>query len=554
MPAGLREGQQFQAAVPGSGRVMLRVPPGKRGGDVITVAIGGGAVAEVSEFKSCARTHVVQHHVSDLMAAAEVFHMADDDPTDDVDEKAIVLIPHDACGIFCPRLCFSVPSGMWILKQHCGADVGAELPGFKMAWWGWDRISHVVTRSTVSYSTPVKQCPTADNVRVEIDVSLNFQIGPTMKDARRFVYTLGAARFDELLGAEIEEAVREMVYEVKALRIHDLREEFADGMLRGLNRTMRKFGVEMKNVKITGVKVSRRDLRALQRCALCALRGAQPAPRARALATCSAPAIRASARARSPASYPPRPRPRCVASFLIDPPSFLPPFLPPFFPPQLPASLETALQSKTQFKSQMDEAATKQTLRMIQLNDDYDKRIQNTLRQNARGVQDLHAAQNLSLTDRQREEAKANSHAEVAITNTRGAAIVAKTKATGQKQIALAEALEAANALVERVKADKDARVVGVNQEYSSAVTRAVGGLVVAKAQAQEIDADAGAEAEASVRLAVSRDHEVQELRIAALRRIAKSAKVVVGGATGEGLLAQIAPGSVADLSAGAAS
>lgn len=46
----------------------------------------------------------------------------------------------------------------------------------------------------------------------------------------------------------------------------------------------------------------------------------------------------------------------------------------------------------------MDEAATKQTLRMIQLNDDYDKRIQNTLRQNARGVQDLHAAQQLSLT------------------------------------------------------------------------------------------------------------------------------------------------------------
>ena len=252
---------------------------------------------------------------------------------------------------------------------------------------------------------------------------------------------------------------------------------------------------------------------------------------------------------------------------------------------------------------------------MIQLNDDYDKRIQNTLRQNARGVQDLHAAQQLGLTgtlanpflksfflasllsrewenrdyrptyttfranrahssyltrspvtssltwcadiiptDRQREEATMHSQAEVAITNTRGAAVVAKTKATGQKQIALAKALEARNALVERVKADKDARVVGVNQEYTSAVTRAVAGLAVAKAKAQEIDADADAEAEASVRLAVSRDHEVQELRIAALRRIAKSAKVVVGGATGEGLLAQIAPGSVTDLSADAAS
>ena len=465
VPQGLRSGQSFQAQVPGSGLVTLRVPAGKKGGDVIDVSVG----PQIEPFKSCLRTHVVQRSISNLMAASEVFHQADDDPTDDIDDKAIVLIPEDPCGLACPRFCFSVPSGMWILKQHCGRDVGLELPGFKLAWWGWDKISHVVTRSTVSYSTPVKQCPTADNVRVEIDVSLNFQIGPTIKDARRFVYELGAARFDELLGAEIEEAVREMVFQVKALRIHDLREEFADGMLRGLNRTMRKFGVEMKNVKITGVK--------------------------------------------------------------------------------LPESLERALQSKTQFKSQMDEAATKQTLRMIQLNDDYDKKIQNTLRQNMRGVQDLIAAQSIALTDREREMAKQSSAMDVAIVNSRGSMTVAVTKADGQKAISEAQALESANALVERVKADKNSRVVAVDQEFSSAVTRAKAQLAVAQGAAAEIDADADAEAEASVRLAVIRNHEVKELRIAALRRISASAKVIVGGASGEGLLAQIAPGSHADLS-----
>jgi len=164
-------------------------------------------------------------------------------------------------------------------------------------------------------------------------------------------------------------------------------------------------------------------------------------------------------------------------------------------------------------------------------------------------VQDLIAAQSIALTDREREMAKQSSAMDVAIVNSRGSMTVAVTKADGQKAISEAQALESANALVERVKADKNSRVVAVDQEFSSAVTRAKAQLAVAQGAAAEIDADADAEAEASVRLAVIRNHEVKELRIAALRRISASAKVIVGGASGEGLLAQIAPGSHADLS-----
>ena len=50
-------------------------------------------------------------------------------------------------------------------------------------------------------------------------------------EAKKFVYSLGASRLDELLSSQTEEAIRALVYGVPAMRVHDLREEFAIGML-----------------------------------------------------------------------------------------------------------------------------------------------------------------------------------------------------------------------------------------------------------------------------------------------------------------------------------
>lgn len=66
---------------------------------------------------------------------------------------------------------------------------------------------------------------------VNVDLSLTFKIGPDTEAARKFVYRLGAHRFDELLSAEAEEAIRGLVYSVTHDKVNDLREEFAVGML-----------------------------------------------------------------------------------------------------------------------------------------------------------------------------------------------------------------------------------------------------------------------------------------------------------------------------------
>ena len=90
---------------------------------------------------------------------------------------------------------------------------------------------------------------------VNVDLSLTFRIGPDTEAAQNFVYKLGAHRFDELMSAETEEAIRGLVYSVTHDKVNDLREEFAVGMLSTLNSKVKMYGVQIMNVKITDVKL-----------------------------------------------------------------------------------------------------------------------------------------------------------------------------------------------------------------------------------------------------------------------------------------------------------
>jgi len=68
---------------------------------------------------------------------------------------------------------------------------------------------------------------------------------------------LGAYRLDELLSAETEEAIRALVYSVTHDKVDDLREEFAQGMLKTLNSKINRYGVRIFHVKITDVILPR---------------------------------------------------------------------------------------------------------------------------------------------------------------------------------------------------------------------------------------------------------------------------------------------------------
>ena len=158
----------------------------------------------------------------------------------------LVLVPRQNCCCYC---CLNIPSGVFVLWQRWSAHMGLHPPGLIVCWPAWNHVSHVVSRATKTYNAPVQNCPTADNVMVSVDVSISFQV----QDAEKFVYLLGAHRLDEFLSAHTDEAIRGLVYEVASSRVLDLREEFAFGMLSGLNTKVNPYGIAILNVKITNV-------------------------------------------------------------------------------------------------------------------------------------------------------------------------------------------------------------------------------------------------------------------------------------------------------------
>jgi regulator of protease activity HflC (stomatin/prohibitin superfamily) len=124
---------------------------------------------------------------------------------------------------------YSIPSGYHILYQEWGAHKGDLEPGLKMWWPAWFHITHIVTKGTLTYNAPTRQCPTADNIMVNVDLSLTFSIGPDAESVKDFCYLLGPARMDEYMSSQTEEAIRGLVFSVTHDQVNDLREEFAQG-------------------------------------------------------------------------------------------------------------------------------------------------------------------------------------------------------------------------------------------------------------------------------------------------------------------------------------
>lgn len=205
-------------------------------------------------FQGFTHSKLVQRSISNPANADREFAQitSSRDMEGDVVNIPIVLVPRTP---YMFHFYLNIPSGPFVLWQKWHKDMGQLSPGVIWVWPSWYRVSHIVTRATITYNAPARNCPTADNVMVNVDLSLTFRVGPDAESARLFVYRLGAHRFDELLSAEAEESIRGLVYGVTHDRVNDLREEFALGMLATLNSKVAPYGVQIMNVKITDVKL-----------------------------------------------------------------------------------------------------------------------------------------------------------------------------------------------------------------------------------------------------------------------------------------------------------
>jgi len=196
------------------------------------------------------KTQLVQKRIGDPASALVEFQRGGENVV------PLVLVPDDRC---CCSCLLTVPSGPYCIMHRFGKEVHEKelAPAGLQCALACNRIAYCVTQQACTYNAPVKSCPTADNVMVDCDLTLIFRIGPNPIDVKKFVYTLGARRFDEFLYAAVEEGIRHLVRSCLHTEVYELRgnsDPRVQKTLKGLNSKFNKFGVDFQSCAITDVR------------------------------------------------------------------------------------------------------------------------------------------------------------------------------------------------------------------------------------------------------------------------------------------------------------
>lgn len=157
-----------------------------------------------------------------------------------------------------PRSIFSfsvfIPSEVWVLWNVSGANITTGVlpsPGTTQFPSAFNkRVSHLVSRNAITYNCPVQECPTKDNVMVQVNCTINFKItSPSL-----FVLQLGATRADDLLRGSMEEAVRKLVRTEDVAKVRGIRGSGrSEILLESLRKKFAGCGVDFASLKITEV-------------------------------------------------------------------------------------------------------------------------------------------------------------------------------------------------------------------------------------------------------------------------------------------------------------
>jgi regulator of protease activity HflC (stomatin/prohibitin superfamily) len=122
----------------------------------------------------------------------------------------------------------------------------------------------MVSKNTIRYKCPVTNVPTKDNVRIALDIGVNFHIGRSKEseedDVKKFFYNFGPNRLEELLQEECDEGIRNFIKKIRVNRVRDVKTELTSELLHSLAKKFEIYGVVIEQVNIMNV-ILPRDLR-----------------------------------------------------------------------------------------------------------------------------------------------------------------------------------------------------------------------------------------------------------------------------------------------------
>mmetsp|Transcript_59470 Transcript_59470/g.128611 ORF Transcript_59470/g.128611 Transcript_59470/m.128611 type:complete len:430 (+) Transcript_59470:36-1325(+) len=185
----------------------------------------------------------VQKDVFKITDALSVFAAKQDNG-----DIPLVLVPSHRSPFSGSGWWLTIPTGCYCLLQRFGKDIGRATPGGSVQP-PYIRVAYMVTMQQCTYNAPVKECPTADNVRVGVDVVIVFNI----RDPQKFVYQLGASHFNMLLSGSVDDGIRQLVRSKSHQSVRTLRGSNAEGMLKLLSDKFLECGVTFSSCIITAV-------------------------------------------------------------------------------------------------------------------------------------------------------------------------------------------------------------------------------------------------------------------------------------------------------------
>jgi len=150
----------------------------------------------------------------------------------------------------------AIPSGFSAIVSKFGAVVKGDMedetwsPGCH-CFSPFLSVDRLVSKQLIIFDTPVRDCKTKDSITVNIDVLISFEI----IRAPDFVYSIGPEKFDDLLRASQDEALRQMANETLVENIYDLHGANTDHIVKELNVKFEKYGVLIHHFTVKNVRI-----------------------------------------------------------------------------------------------------------------------------------------------------------------------------------------------------------------------------------------------------------------------------------------------------------
>jgi len=173
----------------------------------------------------------------------------------------VVLVPRRTNPLCCCGWYQEIPEGFNAIVVRLGKDMGVYSPGFHYMP-PWMQVTHLVTTQIIVFDTPVKDCKTADNVTVNLDIMISFFV----TDGHMFVFNLGPEKLDGLMRAAQEEALRAMASSVTADRVLELQGSNTENIVTEMNQKfITNYGVKIIDMTVKHVQLPKDLMDTLQK-------------------------------------------------------------------------------------------------------------------------------------------------------------------------------------------------------------------------------------------------------------------------------------------------